>query len=171
MHVMFVCTANICRSAYATARAAQLAAGTDLVFGGCGTHALVGHPVEAEMAARLGARGADGEGLRSRQATPALLKGADLVLTMTRQHRSWVTDEAPSLMSRTWTLRQAAAMTEQVSADLPLDDRLRTAWRSRALAGRDIDIADPYRRGPRAAETCAQQIDQCLEALIPWLSA
>ena len=48
MKVLFVCTANICRSpsAEALARAAGL---PDVVFGSAGTHATGGEPINPDM--------------------------------------------------------------------------------------------------------------------------
>src|SRR5690606_26727935 len=51
LKVLFVCTANICRSAYAEVAARRLLGDrTDLEFTSAGTHGHDGEPLNAEMA-------------------------------------------------------------------------------------------------------------------------
>nr|NLI50183.1 hypothetical protein [Propionibacterium sp.] len=76
LNVLFVCTANICRSAYATVRARQLlGADAPVTVGSAGTHGWVDHPMDAPMAAEARARGADPDAFRSRRLTGAPHRG------------------------------------------------------------------------------------------------
>jgi len=161
--VLAVCTGNICRS---PAIELQLASALDasVAVASAGTGALVGHPVHAPMARLLTQGGYDVDGFAARQLTPDLVAGADLILTATPAHRSWVVDRVPAAVRRTLALAELARLVSTIDpavlAQLPAAD---DAGRLRALvdlavrerprhAGRrhDDDIADPYRRDDAA---------------------
>lgn len=60
LRVVFVCTANICRSAYASVRAAQLfGEGAAVEVSSAGTHGWIDQPTDEPIATELRARGAD----------------------------------------------------------------------------------------------------------------
>ena len=60
MSVLFVCTANICRSAFAERWAGHLLGGdTSVGVASAGTHGYVDAPMDPPMAEELQARGAD----------------------------------------------------------------------------------------------------------------
>ena len=101
--VLFVCTANICRSSTAELMArAAVPEGTDLVFESAGTHGYAEAPVEAVMAAAL-PDGLDLTAFRSRPLTTEMLTSADLVLTMEAAHRDFILRDHPSLFSKVLT--------------------------------------------------------------------
>ncbi len=171
LKVLFVCTANICRSAYAAVRAQQLlAADAPVTVGSAGTHGWVDHPMDAPMAAQARARGADPDAFRSRRLTGALVADADLLLTAESRHRDFVLDEWPAAVRRTFTLQQFA---EIADAAPPLDARalLAEAHRTRRPARASGDVPDPYGRGPEAAATTAAQLDALLAVILPRLAA
>lgn len=59
LRVVFVCTANICRSAYASVRAAQLLGeGAAVEVSSTGTHGWIDQPMDEPIATELRARGA-----------------------------------------------------------------------------------------------------------------
>ena len=82
LSVLFVCTANICRSPYMELLARHLApTETGLRFSSAGTMGMREEPMDPTMAAQLVLRGASAEGFRSRRATGTLVEQADVVLT------------------------------------------------------------------------------------------
>jgi protein-tyrosine-phosphatase len=103
MKVLYVCTANICRSPAAAAllREADLP-GVEVVS--AGTHAAVGSPA-CSVVREL-------PGHESQPLTPALIEPADLVLTAAREHRTAVIDMYPAARSRTFTIRQAGRLAQ-----------------------------------------------------------
>ena len=114
--VLFVCTANICRSpsAEAMARATGL---PGLEFSSAGTHARDGEPINPDMVAVLPAD-LDTSAFRSRRLTTALLEEADLVVTMEAAHRTFVLDDHPGMFRKVFTLGQLARALEQAPAGL-----------------------------------------------------
>ena len=88
LRVLFVCTGNTCRSPMAAAALAH-ALGSEsgrVDVSSAGTAAWDGQPV-TEASLEVTARdGIDLRSHRSRRVTPALLRGADLVLVMERGH-------------------------------------------------------------------------------------
>jgi len=99
LHILFVCTGNICRSPMAAAIARDLldAAGRgDVEVSSAGIYAIVGHGATDDAVATADEHGLDLHGHRARQLTRELVTGADLVVGMTREH----TDEALRLGAR-----------------------------------------------------------------------
>ena len=164
--ILFVCTANICRSAYAEVRTAQR--GVDgLEVSSAGTHGWAGHPMDPPMAAELTRRGADPSGFRSRPLSSLMVDAADVVLTATAAHRTFVLQERPGALRRTFSLGQLAAAIDTVPDDLEGQELLAAARRERATAVSDDDVADPYGRGSEAAAAAAAHIDELLDRIIP----
>ena len=82
LKVLFVCTANICRSPFMELTARHLAGDAAIEFRSAGTHGFSDHPMNPEMAVTLEPRGVTGEqDFRSRPLTKAELDWADVVLT------------------------------------------------------------------------------------------
>lgn len=166
--ILFVCTANICRSAYAELRTAQRGV-EGLLVGSAGTHGWVDHPMDPPMAAELEARGVDPTAFRSRRLTKALIDEADVVLTATAAHRTFVLQERPRAVPRTFSLGQLAAAVDSVPQELTGAELLAAARKARATAVSDDDVADPYGRGPKGAAAAAAHIDELLDRVLPRL--
>jgi len=162
--VLFVCTANICRSAYAEMVATYRAPG--LSVGSAGTHGVPDLPLSPEMAAELDRRGIPHEGFRSRPLTRELIDDADLVLTAEAAHRAFVLQERPVAVRRTFSLGQFASALDDVPDGVAGADLLKEVRRARATARRDEDVADPYGRGPEAAERAAEHLDRLLDRVL-----
>ncbi|ANF31694.1 hypothetical protein A0130_08445 [Leifsonia xyli] len=170
--ILTVCTGNICRSpAMHLLLAHELRGDGRFSVSSAGTHAEVDWPVHPPMDRMLGERGIDVEGFSARQADRALLRGSDLILTATQQHRGWVAEHEPTVVRRAFTLTEFA----DASADAPagLSAAELVAWaaahrpplrvRSFGSATRrgydEGDILDPYGRGEAAFTASLAQID------------
>lgn len=164
--ILVVCTGNICRSPVA---AQLLAAGLDRGGVGvtsAGVGAVVGSDIGEGMMDALGRAGVSAGPHEARQATEALISGADLVLTMDTDQRSWILGRVPAALRRTYTLREFALIcgflseSGEVNWPVRLDDESRLEilmdlaglQRGRFPAGPRLVIDDPY-RGPRRTTT------------------
>src|SRR6478736_6491596 len=105
--VLFVCTANICRSPYLELAARRLA-GVDaqVVFSSAGTHGFSDAIMDTEMAGLLDA--ADRASFRSRPLDRDLVGEADLVLTAEGVHRQFILDDQPQMFRKVFTIGQFA---------------------------------------------------------------
>lgn len=188
IRILTVCTGNICRSPVAER---LLQAGLDQVEPGAfrvrsaGTRAMVGEPAQPSSARIITAYGGTPEGFAARQLTPAILRDTDLVLTMAARHRGEVLQLDPSLLRRTFTIREFARMLETLEhrgSGQRVGDpgsssgaELRALWRGLpaqaasvrhlALAAEpgDNDVVDPYRRGE---DVYLQMEDELAPALL-----
>lgn len=170
-----MCTANICRSAYAELMARDvLGPGSPVEVGSAGTHGYVDHPVDPPMAEQLRARGVDPDGFRSRRLTARLVAEADLVLTAEVVHRARVLEDQPEAFRRVFTLGQLARALDVTgvgvgSAGGGGPDRVRElAGSVRAPVTAD-DVTDPYRRGEQAAARAAEHLDVLVRRIVPVL--
>jgi protein-tyrosine phosphatase len=120
VHLLVVCTANICRSPLAAALLQAHAdhrcgAGTFVVTS-AGAQARLGYPA-AEGSCRIAERwGLDMPAHRSRPADRGVAEQADLILTMSRAHRDHVAALASGLKLRTFALREFARLAPQLPA-------------------------------------------------------
>lgn len=161
--VLFVCTANICRSAYAdvVARNAGL---ENVAFASAGTHALVGQGIDPPMAAHI-TGDADPAAHQARQLTHQMVTDADLVLAMGVGHRRYILEEWPALGRKVFLLGHVAREMTKLPSAVTLQGLAGHLWKHRSAEPAD-EVADPYGRGPEAAATCAQVIDTHLDAVL-----
>ncbi len=165
--VLFVCTANICRSPVMELVARDLAGSADVVFRSAGTHARRGELMNPDMVQTL-PPGVRSDDFRSQHLDATVLAGADVVLTAQQVHRQHILDDFPQLHRQVFTLGQFAA----TIADIPdLHGRalLESAGQRRTAATPEHDVADPYRRGKAASETATGTITAMLTVMVPRL--
>jgi sulfate adenylyltransferase len=168
--LLFVCTANICRSAYAEV-VANFRVGDRLAVSSAGTHGWTDHPIEAHMAAEAQTRGLEPTAFRSRRLTRPIIDSADVVLTAEAAHRTFVLQERPAAVRKAFSLGQLASALAEVPHDTPAEELLAAARRVRPTAHADEDVADPYGRGAEAAAAAAAHIDALLDRVLPRLTA
>jgi protein-tyrosine phosphatase len=113
--IVIVCTANICRSPMAEAmvRHALRAATPDaahVIVDSAGVYGHEGSPIAPGSAAALEALGIEHGGHRGRLLTPAIVGGADLVLTMEEGHRNAILSGTPEARAKTFALREYARL-------------------------------------------------------------
>ncbi|SEB69644.1 protein-tyrosine phosphatase [Nocardioides exalbidus] len=167
--VLFVCTANICRSPTMELLARDLAGDARIYFGSAGTHARDGEPMNPDMVATLPA-GIDSREFRSQHLGAGLLREADLVLTATAVHRQFVLDDFPQHHRKLFTLGQFTETITQLP-DLTGPELVAAAGARRVPTTPAHDIADPYRRGRAASEKATGTITAMLSDIVPRLTA
>lgn len=147
MEILFVCTRNICRSPHAerltTAYAARVSA-LGLRASSAGTCAVRGparHPDSALALKQLSGVASDHN---ARQVAARNTSSADLILTMTMEHRNNVLEFSPRQLNRTFTLHDAARMAAGSEARI-IDDR--ATLRSQISASELPEVDDPIGHG------------------------
>ncbi|WP_062387962.1 arsenate reductase/protein-tyrosine-phosphatase family protein [Demequina iriomotensis] len=174
--ILTVCTGNICRSP-ATELLLARTLGSHATVASAGTHALVGHGIPDPMLAELARDGIDGAGHHARLLTDGLMREADLIITMTAEHRRLAVSTGPSALKRTFTLSElaAAAGTGAVLEGATPEERLADVPRAVAahravLAGYDLDdVPDPYRQDEAAYHESYVLIRGAVAEIDAWL--
>ena len=140
--VVFVCTGNICRSAMAEHLLRHWAKerGLALETASCGTAAESWYEVPAHARKLLASEGVPPFEHKPRLATRDALRGADLILVMTRAHYDHVVERFPEFTGRTKLLREHAGFGE-------------------------LDVDDPMGGSEEVFARCLAVLKESLEAL------
>jgi protein-tyrosine-phosphatase len=138
--VLFVCTANQCRSPIAEALLKSLVAGHGEAdrwqIQSAGTWTEPGRPATQLSQVVMRQRKIDLSGHRSRPIDPDLLAAASIILVMTRHHQEAILAEFAGIQHKVYLLSQ--------------------------LVGRNFDIEDPYGGSVDDYELCATDIQTIL---------
>jgi protein-tyrosine phosphatase len=142
-------------------------AGVDARVGSAGLYDDDGRPASDDGVAVMAARGIDTSGHRSRRMTSDMLRDADLIVGMAREHVREAVLLSPDIWSRTYTLKELVRRATDVgprAADQPLDE-----WLAKVHAGRtrnDLlgsseadDVADPIGQPMAVYERTAAELD------------
>jgi protein-tyrosine phosphatase len=140
--ILIVCMGNICRSPTAEYLFRQRMKSRDVKFSSAGLGALVGSPMDATALQLLAESGIDGTMHRAHQLTPSVLREADLVLAMEKNHVAAMIQLAPEVHGKIYLLDK---------------------W----LHGNDIP--DPYRQPRTAFEHVHEIITQGVSSWEPYL--
>lgn len=149
---------------------AELGVDVQVTSAGTQRHDL---PVDPEAVAVMAEQGLDICAHQPRQLERQVLEadGADLVITMTRDHLRTVATSAPGVFRRSFTAKELA---RRLSAVESLDlTRLNEGRTSRDLMGDDPDddIADPYGQSLQLHRECATEIDGVMRVVAQSLKA
>ena len=138
---LFVCSGNICRSAYAAAKFKQLTQGRDFQIASAGILRLVGHKAAPEMIDAARENGVDLEEHRSNALSGLLIQAADVIFAFEHIHRDTILNIAPNADKKTILLGRFLNIPQE-------------------------EIEDPMGQTPDVYRAVAAQID---EALTNWL--
>lgn len=189
--MLFVCTGNICRSPFAQFHTRFLLGARlgpwarAFAVHSAGTSAVRGHGMHDDSRAQLTSRRdhPDVAAFAARQLPDRDVLLADLVLTMTREHRSTVLGDVPKALPTTFTLREFARLLRAADraevAALPRHP-VRRAHALVALArgargtvpavsAEEDAVPDPVSGGPEAHEAAARVIDESLRVFLDLL--
>ncbi len=163
--VLFVCTANICRSPAAEAIARQYFGESTFGYRSAG-FLEVGRPIEPDMAKALGKLDVSVGPHRSSVVDDHLLAGSDLVLTMEARHIQNIVLENESVFGKILPLKEAAEMVDLGAHGL---DGLLTAMEGREAIrylDRRWDVDDPYKRGRRQYRRSVVEIAALVDKVV-----
>ncbi|MHA7239326.1 arsenate reductase/protein-tyrosine-phosphatase family protein [Arthrobacter sp. TMS1-12-1] len=178
--ILTVCTGNICRSPMAER---LLQAGLDarfpaqFVVESAGTNALVGNAIDPRVAGFVRVLGGNADQFAARQLSPQILQGQDLVLALTREHRSRIVEMSPIMLRKTFTLRELARLLPRIAIEDALQGPDRwSATPPKALRVRSIhagppeedDVVDPYGRTDDVYRRMLDQLNPAILALTNW---
>ena len=189
--LLYVCTGNICRSPFAQFHTRFLLgsrlgpwAHAFAVHSG-GVSAVRGHGMHEETRPLLASRRdhPDVAAFAARQLPDRDVLLADLVLTMTREHRSTVLGDVPRALPTTFTLREFARLLRSADrselAALPRSPVARaralvtlarnTRGTVPAVPAEEDAVPDPVSGGPEAHAEAARVIDECVRTFLDLL--
>ena len=179
LNILCICTGNVCRSP-AAERLLAHALGPSVNVFSAGTYALVGQPFSPPMDQLVLEGGGDPAGFKAQELTADLLRQADLVLGMTREHRGAAAELVPATVRRSFTLREYARLLGQIDpARLPAGSPAERARASLPLAAAlrrqaeavEDDVDDPYRQGEMAYAQAYAGIEQAVRDIAKVLNA
>jgi protein-tyrosine phosphatase len=182
VRLLFVCTGNLCRSPFAERRTLGLLGSTGAVtVQSAGTRAVVGEPMDEFAAQVLAEFGGDADDHRATQLTVEAVARADLVLTMSTQHRTDVLEHSPAALGKTFTLLEAVGLLdvldERDDPGGPSAEHLR-GMVDRLASGRSLlprphpgfaDVPDPIGRPLEVHRESGRVIDEALRLILPRL--
>ena len=167
VHILFVCSGNVCRSVIAErlTRAYAVECGlTELTAESAGIRGLAGYPVEPRAAAVISGLGGDPTGFRARRLSERMVAAADLILAMTDDQRDRASTLAPGASPNSFTLPEAHRIAMLTGADTVA--RL-DVFRDPSVTADAQRIADPVGLSDRAFMEVG---DRIAEALFPLLT-
>lgn len=173
MRVLFVCTANICRSALAAGLLVDAAdaRGLENVRVASAGFLPGGREPHESVVSILDESGVDLTDKRSRRLDETIVGGAQLVLTMTSEHARRLVGEFPLATKKVWVLRdfcsRITARAEGQSVADWLADMDRQHPRSYADDSDRLDVPDPIGE----AHDAFTELGDELSNLISWLLA
>lgn len=170
--ILCVCTGNICRSPVAE-RLLAARLGPSVEVGSAGTFGVVGAPISEPMARRLRAADVSADLFAARRLRAPTANSADLVLALTKAHRSETVELSPALVRRTFTLLEFARLLEAMGPhELPVGTsavRLRAAVpllaARRSPSPTSDDIDDPIGRPETVYERVFGEITQAVDRI------
>jgi len=169
--VLFVCQGNVCRSPFAELLGRHLYPGPEVQLSSAGLGAMVGAPVDRDMARELELRGAPSEPFAGRLLTVPMQREADLVLTMNRRQRESVVGESPDLVWRVFVIGQLARIIPDLPPGLRGDDLMAALRQAHVRPAGHDEVRDPRRRGPAAAAEAARLLEAHVRSVLSYLAA
>ena len=140
-NILIICTGNICRSPIGEGLLRSRLAGVEVAS--AGTSALVGEPADGSAVVVAAEHGIDLSAHRAQQLTAALIRGADIVLTMEAAQKRAIVERYPYALGRVFQLDKQNGM----------------------------DVPDPYMKPVDAFRQAYSRIEYGVNAWVPTIAA
>ncbi|KFJ05339.1 arsenate reductase/protein-tyrosine-phosphatase family protein [Bifidobacterium subtile] len=153
MHIMFVCTGNICRSPMGELLLTRYLRGTSIRVSSAGTKGLTTHQIDPSARRIMDSIGIDSSGFRSRRLTRPMVQSADLILCFEQSQRKSIVTLVPTAVRYTFLLSDFANMCEYCAqrgliGGTTIQERLQSVVAQsamiRAMVPDSQDIEDPH---------------------------
>lgn len=162
--VLFLCTANVCRSRAAEAVTRTCSHHASPTVASAGTMTVPGLDHDPVMEAALTDAGIPLDAHHPVQASGRLLARQDLIVVFSPEHLAWVAGERPDLLARTIAIGQLLRSAPTPGTSLPALLR-----QLPALSDGDW-LADPYGHGAEAARQTVRILATGLRQVWPALT-
>lgn len=173
LRILFVCTANICRSPTAELLARDRFGERSALFRSAG-FLEADRAMPDELIRVLSGRGIEGRHHRSYQIDEASLAAADLVLTMESSHVQQATALMREAFPKVVPLKEAALAVERLGSGAlgvgEILDDLNRDRDPRSYLGSRWDVQDPYGRRTQHYRRAVEEIEQLVGSVIGSLS-
>ena len=167
--ILFICTANICRSPSAELLARTRFGEDRLVFRSAG-FLDAGQSCPPDLVSVLADHGIDASAHRSYRLDESSIAAADLLLTMESSHVQKATMLSSAAFAKTVPLKEAALVAGELGPGrLTIDEVLEAVNLDRdprRYLGPRWDVDDPYGRRTKAYRRAVEEIDQLVAQVI-----
>lgn len=175
MHIVFVCTGNICRSPMAELLMSRYLTDTSVRVSSAGTRGLPNHPIDPSSARLMHSIGIDPSEFRSRRLTRSIASSADLILCFERVQRQQIVAVAPAAVHYTFMLNEFAELCVHCARrglvrGLTIQERLRSVVDAAPLIRASMpeiqDIEDPHGQDFAHFEIAADDTNRALRRIL-----
>lgn len=118
MKIVFVCTGNTCRSPMAEAYLSKLLKNRDVEIKSAGINTVDGLPASKNTALVLASQGVNLDNHKSVMLDEKMVSKADLILTMTSNHKEYVKILFPKARDKVFTLKEFALDGTEANEDI-----------------------------------------------------
>lgn len=167
--ILFVCTANICRSPTAELLARHRYGEEANVYRSAG-FLEPGHPVPADLVKVLAEWGVDANAHRSYRLDEATVEAADVLLAMESSHIQRISSISSEALAKSAPLKEAAQIMERLGRG-PVTvagflDELNRDRDPLTYLGARWDVEDPFGRRTRAYRRAVEEISGLVDLVI-----
>ena len=143
----------------------------DIQTNSAGIRALAGYPMDAAAASVLAELGGDPRGHVAQQLTPDLVGQADLILTATTAQRAEIIAAQPTVLRRTFALREFVRLGRGLPerATATLRERVADVAAQRGLVPPEEagdEIADPFGAAMPVVRQSGRQLSEAIDGLL-----